>query len=262
MEQGSNKSLFVLLSVIIFGIFLSLTYWFFDGDYKLILQDIFKNTNDKVEQITLGTTTEGTTNGSIFEYKNDEDTSPNDTYYDIPTITVYKYNFNEFGTDVIVDYSTSYGRIPLRTEVFMDYYYDPEDTEFNNLITVIEKNHIIAEADYKTIDSTYFGLDLAELLDPLVITDLDGISSYKVTKRYPFIKDETTHDYINYTEEYTLGEGVTSIEIPFEIYKPVYDLDDKTPSTSITGVWNTIIEVTDSTGYTEIIDIRLSYVVH
>lgn len=73
---------------------------------------------------------------------------------------------------------------------------------------------------------------------------------------------KNTPDYIDFTEDYTLGEGVTSIEIPFEIYKPVYDSDDKTPSTSITGVWNTIIEVTDSTGYTEIIDIRLSYAVN
>lgn len=150
MEQGSNKSLFVLLSVIIFGIFLSLTYWFFSGDYKLILQDIFQNTNDKVEQITLGTTTEGTTNGSIFEYKNDEDTSPNDTYYDIPTITVYNYTHDGYG-NVTVDYSTSF-RIPLRTEVFITYYFEPEDTELNNPLLGPVKNHIIATADYKSIN--------------------------------------------------------------------------------------------------------------
>lgn len=48
MVQGSNKSLFVLLAVIIFGIFLSLSYWLFEGEFKTVLADIFQNTSTKV----------------------------------------------------------------------------------------------------------------------------------------------------------------------------------------------------------------------
>lgn len=40
MDGGSNKALFTLLAVIIFGIFLSLSYWLFQGEFKLILADV------------------------------------------------------------------------------------------------------------------------------------------------------------------------------------------------------------------------------
>lgn len=40
MDGGSNKALFTLLAVIIFCIFLSLSYWLFEGEFKLILADV------------------------------------------------------------------------------------------------------------------------------------------------------------------------------------------------------------------------------
>ena len=47
MEQGSSKSLFVMIAVVIFGIFLSLSYWMFAGEFKTILEDVFQNTSTK-----------------------------------------------------------------------------------------------------------------------------------------------------------------------------------------------------------------------
>jgi hypothetical protein len=41
METGSNKSLFTLIAVVIFGIFLSLSYWLFQDQFKGVLASVF-----------------------------------------------------------------------------------------------------------------------------------------------------------------------------------------------------------------------------
>lgn len=40
METGSNKSLFIMLAVIVFGILLSMSYWLFQGEFKGILASV------------------------------------------------------------------------------------------------------------------------------------------------------------------------------------------------------------------------------
>ena len=45
MEQGSNKSLFVLIAIVIFGIFLSLSYWMFQDEMKGVLADVMEKTS-------------------------------------------------------------------------------------------------------------------------------------------------------------------------------------------------------------------------
>lgn len=40
MDIGSNKSLFTLITVIIFGIFLSMSYWFFQAQLKDVLASV------------------------------------------------------------------------------------------------------------------------------------------------------------------------------------------------------------------------------
>ena len=57
MNEGTNKVLSILIGVIIFGILLSLTYWFYYGNYNLILEDtMFKTSNSisKKLEVTLG----------------------------------------------------------------------------------------------------------------------------------------------------------------------------------------------------------------
>jgi surface protein len=48
IEQGSNKSLFTLIAVVIFGVFLSLSYWMFQDEMKNVLASVM----DGVEEVT------------------------------------------------------------------------------------------------------------------------------------------------------------------------------------------------------------------
>lgn len=41
METGSNKSLFTLIAVVIFGVFLSLSYWLFQNEMRGVLASVF-----------------------------------------------------------------------------------------------------------------------------------------------------------------------------------------------------------------------------
>lgn len=49
MDGGSNKALFTLLSVIIFGIFLSMSYWLFEGEFKLILANVMDSATQSTD---------------------------------------------------------------------------------------------------------------------------------------------------------------------------------------------------------------------
>lgn len=48
MDTGSNKSLFTLIAVVIFGIFLSLSYWMFQDELKNVLATVMDNTSETV----------------------------------------------------------------------------------------------------------------------------------------------------------------------------------------------------------------------
>lgn len=48
METGSNKSLFTLIAVVIFGIFLSLSYWLFKDEMKNVLANVLDKTSESV----------------------------------------------------------------------------------------------------------------------------------------------------------------------------------------------------------------------
>ena len=46
MDTGSNKSLFTLIAVVIFGIFLSLSYWLFQDELVNVLADVLDSTSE------------------------------------------------------------------------------------------------------------------------------------------------------------------------------------------------------------------------
>ena len=46
MEQGTNKSLFTLIAVVVFGIFLSLSYWLFQEQFKSVLGSVVEGTSE------------------------------------------------------------------------------------------------------------------------------------------------------------------------------------------------------------------------
>ena len=47
MDDGANKALFVLIAVVIFGIFLAIAYWMFDTEFKAILQGVMTKVGTK-----------------------------------------------------------------------------------------------------------------------------------------------------------------------------------------------------------------------
>ena len=49
MESGSNKSLFTLIAVVVFGIFLSLSYWMFQDEFKGVLASTLFRTSLSVD---------------------------------------------------------------------------------------------------------------------------------------------------------------------------------------------------------------------
>lgn len=49
MDGGSNKALFTLLAVVIFGIFLSMSYWLFEGEFKLILSNVMDSDSQSTD---------------------------------------------------------------------------------------------------------------------------------------------------------------------------------------------------------------------
>ena len=48
MESGSNKSLYTLIAVVVFGIFLSLSYWLFQDNLKGVLADVMEGTSQSI----------------------------------------------------------------------------------------------------------------------------------------------------------------------------------------------------------------------
>jgi cbb3-type cytochrome oxidase subunit 3 len=47
MDEGANKALFVLIAVVIFGIFLAIAYWMFQDEFKAILEDVMAKVSTK-----------------------------------------------------------------------------------------------------------------------------------------------------------------------------------------------------------------------
>lgn len=76
MVTGSNKSLYTLIAVVIFGIFLSLSYWLFQDSFKGILASVMDSTSEttsiKLANDGLYTTSEAyftiNTDGVILSY--------------------------------------------------------------------------------------------------------------------------------------------------------------------------------------------------
>lgn len=53
MDSGTNKGLFTLITVVIFGIFLSISYWLFQDSLKGVLADVLDKTSQSVDSKTV-----------------------------------------------------------------------------------------------------------------------------------------------------------------------------------------------------------------
>ena len=134
MDTGSNKSLFTLIAVVIFGIFLSLSYWMFQDELKNVLADVMGNVTTEVDETVIGgntlplgeldffplsTSTYSHING-VFEYSSTglawsglgitaANFEPNTTYSLTFTITKLSGNVTNLGGHSwISDYSEVY----------------------------------------------------------------------------------------------------------------------------------------------------------
>lgn len=53
MDSGANKGLFTLITVVIFGIFLSISYWLLQDSLKGVLADVLDKTSQSVDSKTV-----------------------------------------------------------------------------------------------------------------------------------------------------------------------------------------------------------------
>ena len=52
MDDGANKALFVLIAVVIFGIFLAIAYWMFQDEFKKILAGVMTKVGTKANSFS------------------------------------------------------------------------------------------------------------------------------------------------------------------------------------------------------------------
>lgn len=112
MQTGSNKSLFVLLTIVIFGIFLSISYWFFADQFSVVLADVFFNVSQKTDSFDFGTSQTVTINGNSYK--------DYDEYYNTFTPTdesLFTYTDNLDGTCTITQYIGSDKNVIVPKEI-------------------------------------------------------------------------------------------------------------------------------------------------
>lgn len=73
MTEGSSQGLFVIVAVVIFGIFVLIAYMLFQDKLKLALASIFEDTTEQVQNNLLGVNDSGNNNPSLPEDNNEPD---------------------------------------------------------------------------------------------------------------------------------------------------------------------------------------------
>lgn len=82
MESGSNKSLYTLIAVVVFGIFLSLSYFLFQDQMKGVLADVLNKTSLSTST-KLATSLSVPTDAKYFTYVDNGDGTCTITDYDL-----------------------------------------------------------------------------------------------------------------------------------------------------------------------------------
>lgn len=54
MDNASNKGLYTLIAIVVFGIFISLSYWLFQDQMKSVLADVMGSATTKVDEMVIG----------------------------------------------------------------------------------------------------------------------------------------------------------------------------------------------------------------
>lgn len=104
MESGSNKSLYTLIAVVVFGIFLSLSYFLFQDSLKGILASVTDNSSQKINKKLDYTLTDANINFASFYYDNATRTVPKFTSYGLTGTPTSGFD----GTGLVFDGSSDY----------------------------------------------------------------------------------------------------------------------------------------------------------
>lgn len=119
MESGSNKALYTLLAVIVFGIFLSLSYFLFKDNLKGILSDVtVKSGQSTSKKLTATLGLEPVSDSTLHFGFNADNFVSNGSWSDGEGNTLTAYNFNNTvtsgknGNKVVFDGINDYIAIP------------------------------------------------------------------------------------------------------------------------------------------------------
>ena len=180
METGSNKSLFTLIAVVIFGLFLSLSYWLFQDELKSVLATVMESTSEMTS----------------IKLENDGLIPTEEGYFSInSTGTITDYDLSG-GLDVIIP---SYVNGKAVTKIDGDAFYKKgiNSLILPNTLTTIDHGTPIYDTNGVVIGyrGAFMGNNLEELTIPSSVSVI-GLRAFKD----------------NNINKLTLNEGLTRIE--------------------------------------------------
>jgi hypothetical protein len=166
MDLGSSKSLFTLIAVVIFGVFLSLSYWMFQDELKGVLASVLDGSKASVTNIVLGSSIASdinwfSYNTSSFSNSDGLVFSSNGTIYAGAGIDAsilennkdYTLAFTITKLSGTIDHLGGHANLSDATEVYLDGVYKgqdwsggsmlyPDDTEAHRLVINFNSNNM------------------------------------------------------------------------------------------------------------------------
>lgn len=196
MDGGSNKSLFTLIAVVVFGIFLSLSYWMFQEELKNVLADVMDKTS---ETTSLKLSNEGgfATPDRYFEVKDNGDN----------TVTLLRYTGTS--ADLIIP-STINGKIVVG---IADYFNEALDNTSATKIKTLTLPNTLTSIGVQA----FRGNSLQTVVIPDSVTILGSTAfernqlvSVQISKNIKVLNSWVFSG--NYLKTVTIPEGVTKID--------------------------------------------------
>ena len=214
METGSNKSLFTLIAVVIFGVFLSISYWMFQDEMLNVLASVFDSTSEMISEkletdgylytdesfFTIDST------GTLTKYTGSKDIN----IVVIPP-TINGIHVKKIGLAVFdADSSTSY----LETVILPDTVIEIDGRAFDGQhITTIEFGNSLQKIGYSSFnDVRLTSLTLPDSLtyiSPGAFGGTDSIKHIKLSENLEYIGSYAFHR--NIITQLTIPDSVTYI---------------------------------------------------
>ena len=169
METGSNKSLFTLISVVIFGLFLSLSYWLFQDEMTNVLASVLDKTSISIN-LKLDNDGSYPTDGVYFSYSDNGDGTLTITDYDVSggKIVIIPKEINGLTVTKIGNgafRSSGISKVTLASTITsIDHY----AFAYNKSLKSVKLNEGLLYVGFHVFNGT----DLSELAMPTTVTSL------------------------------------------------------------------------------------------